>query len=75
MAHEEKRKWPVKFFLARRQQRLLRGWMRYVESLRHEEEMVHMCEPEAGRNLSDDEEERSSSDFIDCQVGNRKFPI
>jgi hypothetical protein len=49
--------------------------MRYVESLRHEEEMVHMCEPEAGRNLSDDEEERSSSDFIDCQVGNRKFPI
>jgi hypothetical protein len=28
-----------------------------------------MCEPEAGRNLSDDEEERSSRDLIDCQVG------
>jgi hypothetical protein len=28
-----------------------------------------MCEPEAGRNLSDDEEERSRRDLIDCQVG------
>jgi hypothetical protein len=40
-----------------------------VKSLRDEEEMVHACEPEAGRNLSDDEEERSSRDLIDCQVG------
>ena len=31
--------------------------------------MVHICEPEAGRNISDDEEERSSKDLIDCQVG------
>jgi hypothetical protein len=53
----------------------LRGWLRYVESLRDEEEMVHMCEPGAGRNLSDDEEERSSSDLTDCQVGSRKFPF
>jgi hypothetical protein len=55
------------------QQRLLRGWLRYVESLKDEEEMVHICEPEAGRNLSDDEEERSSSDLIDCQVGRDEF--
>jgi hypothetical protein len=48
----------------------LRGWLRYVESLRVEEEMVHVCEPEAGINLSDDEEkERSNRDLIDCQVG------
>jgi hypothetical protein len=40
-----------------------------VESLRDEEEMVHACEPEAGRNLSDDEEERLSGDIIDFQVG------
>jgi hypothetical protein len=72
---KRKEKWLVKKFLARRQQRLLRGWMRYVESLKDEEEMVHMCEPETGRNLSDDEEERSSRDLIDCQVGNKKFPI
>jgi hypothetical protein len=64
-----KAKWPVKKLLARRQQRLLRRWLRYVKSLRATEEMVHACEPEAGRNLSDDEEERSSRDLIDCQVG------
>jgi hypothetical protein len=28
-------------------------------------------EPEAWRNLSDDGEERSSRDLIDCQVGKR----
>jgi hypothetical protein len=62
-------KWPVKEFLAKRQRRLLKGWLRYVESLRDEEEMVHVCEPEAGRNLSDDEEERSLEDLVNCQVG------
>ena len=54
---------------------MLRGWLRHVECLRDEEEIVHVCELDTGRNLSDDEEERSSNDFIDCQVGNRKFPI
>jgi hypothetical protein len=76
-----KSKWPVKKLLARRQRRLLRRWLWYVESLRDEEEMVHIYEPETGRNLSD-EEERSSRDLrncqagsevsSDCQVGNRK---
>jgi hypothetical protein len=47
---------------------LLRRWLRYVKSLRDTEEMIHTCEPEAGRNLSDDEEERLSRDLIDCQV-------
>jgi hypothetical protein len=42
--------------------------------------VVHICEPEAGRNLSDDEEKRSgkglrncqvsSEELSDCQVGN-----
>jgi hypothetical protein len=36
------------------------------------EEMVHACEPEAGRNLSD-EEERSVSDLINCQEGRDEF--
>jgi hypothetical protein len=66
---KRKVKWLVKKLLARRQQRLLRGWLRYVESLRDEEEMVHAYEPKAGKNLSDDEEERSSRDLIDYQVG------
>jgi hypothetical protein len=60
----------------------LRKWLRYVENLRATEEMVYAYELEARRNLSDDGEERSSSDLIDfqvgkdgisnCQVGNRK---
>jgi hypothetical protein len=64
-----KAKWPVKKLLARRQQRLLRRWLRYVKSLRATEEMVHACEPEAGRNLNDDEEQILSKDLIDYQVG------
>jgi len=64
-----KAKWPVKKLLARGQQRMLRRWQRYVKSLRPTEEMVHACEPEAGRNLSDNEEKRSMKDIIDCQVG------
>jgi hypothetical protein len=28
-----------------------------------------ICEPEAGRNLSDDEERRDREDLIDCQEG------
>jgi hypothetical protein len=39
-----------------------------VKILRATEEMVHVCEPEAGINLSD-EEKRSSRDLIECQVG------
>jgi hypothetical protein len=77
---KKKVKWPVKILLARGQQRLLRVWLRYVESLKGEEDMVHICEPETGKSLSDDEEKRSSRDLInyqvsseessDCQVGN-----
>jgi hypothetical protein len=39
-----KEKWQVKELLARRQRRLLKEWLRYVESLREEEYMVHVCE-------------------------------
>jgi hypothetical protein len=59
--------------LARGQQQLLRRWLRYVESLRDTEEVVHVCEPEAGRNLSDDEEKRSLEDIRDCQVSSKEL--
>jgi hypothetical protein len=72
MAYERKVKWPVKELLARRQQRLLKMWLRYVESLRDEEEVVHICEPKAGRNLSDDEEKMRSVNLIDCQVSSEE---
>jgi hypothetical protein len=44
--------------------------LRYVKILRGEEEMVHIREPEIGRNLSDDEEKRSKKGLISCQVEN-----
>jgi hypothetical protein len=72
---KKKVKWPVKELLARRQQRLLKMWLRYVESLRDIEEVVHICEPEAGRNLSDDEGKRSLDDLRNCQVGSEGLSI
>jgi hypothetical protein len=36
--------------------------------------MVHICEPETGRNLSD-EEERSVTDLMNCQEAEMNFPI
>jgi hypothetical protein len=51
----------------------LKEWLRYVESLRYEEDMVHVCELETGRNLSDIEDElRSLEDLKDCQEGRTK---
>jgi hypothetical protein len=46
-----------------------------VKSLKATEEMVHACEPEAGRNLSDDEEERSLEDLVNCQGGSEESSI
>jgi hypothetical protein len=48
---------------------VLRRWLRHVESLRDTEEVVHICELETGKNLSDDEHKRSMVDLKDYQVG------
>jgi len=45
---------------------VLRRWLRHVENLSDIEDMVFICEPEVGRNLNDEEEERSRRDLIDC---------
>jgi hypothetical protein len=66
---------PVKELLVRRRQKLLKEWSRYVEDLRVEEEMVHVCEPKVGINLSDDEEKRSLEDLRDYQEGSEEFSI
>jgi hypothetical protein len=67
-----KEKWPVKKLLAKGQQRLLIGWLRHAERLRGEQEMVHICEPEARRNLSNDEEKRSLEDLMNYQEGSEE---
>jgi hypothetical protein len=70
---KKKVKWPFKKLLARGQQKLLRMWLRYVESLRGEEEMVHICEPETGKSLSDDEQKRSEKGLRNCQVSSEEL--
>jgi hypothetical protein len=63
-------KWSVRELVVRRQQRLLKAWLRHAENLNGpEEEIVQVCELEAGRNLSDiDDEQRSAEGLRDCHV-------
>jgi hypothetical protein len=51
-----------------RQHRLLRKWLRYVESLKpiEGEEMVYIYEPENGKILGTENELGSSDDLKDC---------
>jgi hypothetical protein len=72
-------KWPGRELMVKRQQRLLRKWLRYAENLMAtEEEMIDHCWPETGKSLDDwdDEEDKlgSSEDLIDCQEGSGRFP-
>jgi hypothetical protein len=49
--------------------------LRHVKNLNRPEERVQICEPEIGRNLSDDEEEMGSAeDLKNCQEGREKIP-
>jgi hypothetical protein len=70
-----KAKWPVKELMARRQRRLLRGWLRHVENLNGPKEMVQVYEPETRRNLNDVVDELGSAkDLKDCQEDSQKIP-
>jgi hypothetical protein len=73
---EPKVKWPVKELMVMRQHRLIRGWLRYAESLNgREENEIQMCEPETERDLSDAEDEMGSAeDSTDCQEGREEIP-
>jgi hypothetical protein len=43
-------KWPVRELMVKRQQRLLKRWLRYAEDLKAtEEEMICYCWPETGK--------------------------
>jgi hypothetical protein len=72
--------WPVKQLMVKRQQKLLKGWLRHAENLNGPKQMVQVCELEAKRNLSDAEDEMGSvedlkhcqegrEEILDCQVG------
>jgi hypothetical protein len=52
----------------------LRRWLREFENPSDiEEKVIHFCEPEIGRNLSDEEEVRSVEDLIECQEGSSEI--
>jgi hypothetical protein len=55
-----------------RQHRLLKGWLRYAKNLNGPEEMVQICEPETGRDLS---ELGSAEDLKHCQEGREEIPV
>jgi hypothetical protein len=65
---KKKVKLPIKKLLARGKQKLLRVWLKYVESIIGEHEMVHICEPETRKSLSDGEEKRSEKGLRNCPV-------
>jgi hypothetical protein len=67
-------KWPVKELMARRQRRLLKGWLRHAENLDGPEEMVQICEPETGRILAEENEMGSTEDLKNCQEGREEIP-
>jgi hypothetical protein len=71
---KRKEKWPIQNLLARRKQQVVRKWLRHAENLSGiEEKVIHICEPEIGKNLNDDEEIRSTRDLMNCQEGRHKF--
>jgi hypothetical protein len=66
---KRKVEWPVQKLMARRQQQMLRRWLRHAENLSNTgRKVIYICEPEVGKILSDDEEERLDKDLINCQV-------
>jgi hypothetical protein len=68
-------KWPIQELVARRHQKLLKGWLRHVENLNGlEEEMVRVCEPEARRNLSSEDGIGSAEDLKYCQEDRTEIP-
>jgi hypothetical protein len=68
VAHEEEGEVASQGIVVQRTTKVVEMWLRYVEILRGEEEMVHICEPEAGKSLSDDEQKRSEKGLRNCQV-------
>jgi hypothetical protein len=54
---KQKEKWPIQQMISIRQKKKLRRWLRHAKTLSAtEEDMVYICEPEVGKNLSDEEE-------------------
>jgi hypothetical protein len=81
----KKVKWHVQELSARKQQQVVRRWLRHSENLSDtKQEMVYICEPEVGRTLSDEEGrsvkglinyQEDRDEFSNCWVGNEMRSI
>jgi hypothetical protein len=70
MASEQEGQMACSKVVVQKKKKELRKWLRHAETLSDiEEELIHICEPETGRNLSDEEEKRSVEDLINYQGG------
>jgi hypothetical protein len=71
-------KWPVRELMVKRQRKLLKKWLRYVEGLRTtEDKMISYGWPETGRSLDDwdddgESELGSNDDLKYCRLGRKE---
>jgi hypothetical protein len=63
---KQREKWPIQQLVSRRQQQMLRRWLRHAENLSNTgRKVIHICETEVGKTFSD-EEGRSATGLINC---------
>jgi formyltetrahydrofolate synthetase len=61
---KRKLKWYVQKLMSRRQKQMLKRWPRHAKNISDtEEEVVHICELETEKSLSDNEDKRSVDDL------------
>jgi hypothetical protein len=67
--------WSVKELKARRQHKLLKGWLSYPKNLDGPKEMVQVCEPETGRTLDEEDKMGSAEDLKKFQEGREEILV
>jgi hypothetical protein len=70
---KNKVKWPIWKLIFKKQRKIIRIWMRQVESLKNSKEkwpskkkMVYICKPKEGENIDGEGDERLVEDPKDC---------
>jgi hypothetical protein len=71
---KRKARWLVQKLLVRRKQKQLRKSLRHAENLSEtEEKVIDICEPETRKNLSDEDEMRTTRGLMNFQEGRDEF--
>jgi hypothetical protein len=73
---KRKVEWHVQKLIARRKKKKLKRWLRHDENLSDiEDKVIYICEPEFGKILSDDEDERLDKDLVNFHGGRSEISI